>query len=479
MPDTDNNRNAIDPTWAWRAYRPTRQNPWDLKKAGHLFRRAGFGASLAELKQAVQDGPGRAITKILRGGEGQAAFEQQASSLTASIKSTNNGQLMTAWWLYKMAYTPHPLREKLTLFWHDHFATSNLKVNNTTYMLGQYDLMRQHAQGNFRTMLQGITLDPAMMVWLDTTDSRRGQPNENYARELMELFSLGIYNPQRPNQANYTEQDIREAARAFTGYRIENGRGVFRENLHDATEKRVLGQRGRFRGEDIVRVCLAQPACGYFIVGKLFQFLISETVQPTPQLIAPLATTFRRNYDIGEVVEKMLRSNLFFSSQVYRTKIKSPVEYVVGIVRGLQARVGTTQLGTDLEGLGQRLFYPPSVAGWDEGRAWLNGQTLLFRHNLALKMTSTEDNAYGSRCDPARLIADQNNLNTDARVADFFLNTFLQGDVPAASRTRLLGYLEQARRQSVPRFWTEQDAADQRIRSVCHMVLTQPEFQLS
>ncbi|MGF1579964.1 MAG: DUF1800 family protein [Gemmataceae bacterium] len=479
MPDTDNNRNNIDPTWAWRAYQPTRQNPWDLKKAGHLFRRAGFGASLPELKQAIQDGPERAINKLLRGGEGQTAFERQANSLTASIKAGNNGRLATAWWLYKMAYTPHPLREKLTLFWHDHFATSNLKVNNTTYMLGQYQLMRQHAQGNFGTMLQAITLDPAMLVWLDTTDSRRGQPNENYARELMELFSLGINNPQHPDRANYTEGDIREAARAFTGYRIQNGQGVFRENLHDKTEKRVLGQRGRFRGEDIVRICLAQPACAYFIVGKLFQFLISETIQPTPQIIAPLATAFRRNYDIGAVVETILRSNLFFSAQTYRTKVKSPVEYVVGIVRGLQARVGTTQLELDLEGLGQRLFYPPSVAGWDEGRAWLNGQTLLFRHNLALKMTSTEDGDYGSRCDPARLVRDQNNLNTDTKIVDFFLSVFLQGDVAANARTRLLGYLEQARRQSVPRFWTEQDATDHRIRALCHLVLTQPEFQLN
>src|SRR5262249_39050884 len=147
--------------------------------------------------------------------------------LVASIRQSNNAQQATAWWLYRMLYTPHPLREKLTLFWHNHFATSNRKVNNAGYMLGQYELLRRHAQGSFRSLLREMSTDPAMMVWLDTSQSQRNRPNENYARELMELFSLGIHNYRRPEQRNYTEQDIREAARAFTGWRLENGRAVF------------------------------------------------------------------------------------------------------------------------------------------------------------------------------------------------------------------------------------------------------------
>jgi len=328
-------------------------------------------------------------------------------------------------------------------------------------------------------MVQEISLDPAMMIWLDTANSERGQPNENYARELMELFTLGIYDPRNPNRQNYTEEDIREAARAFTGYRIDDGRGVFRENLHDNTEKNVLGRRGKWKGDDIVRICLNQPATPYFIVGKLFQFLISDTIEPTPRLIEPLAAEFRKsNWDINALVATMLRSNLFFSDQAYRSKIKSPIEFSIGIVRGLNGRIGTVALGQELEALGQRLFYPPSVAGWDEGQAWLNGQTLLFRHNLALALTSTEDARFGQRTDPARL-AHEKGIEGDAELVDFFVRLFLQGDITPAARNRLVQYARQARDAKVPVFWSKQDANNQRIRSLCHLVLTLPEFQLN
>ncbi len=478
MPDNKPNKQSIDSRQAWERYQPSPQNPWNLRKVGHLFRRAGFGATRDEMQQALRVGPEETISRLLEGGPNQQEFEQQADRLLDSIQQANNGEQATAWWLYKCLYTPHPFREKMTIFWHDHFATSNLKVNNVTYMIGQYQLMRNHAQGNFETMLQEISLDPAMMVWLDTVDSRQGQPNENYARELMELFSLGINNPLNPEQANYTEQDIREAARAFTGYRIQNGEGVFRSELHDDTEKTVFGQRGRWRGPDIVRLCLQQDACPYFIVGKLYEYFISETVPAPASLLEPLADDFRRNWNIQTVVERMLRSNLFFSERVYRTQIKSPVDYSIGIARALEGRIGTLALGTALEGLGQRLFYPPSVAGWDAGQAWLNGQTLLFRHNLALDMTSTLDESYGRRLDPVE-VARNHNRRTDAEVVGLFLEIFLQNDVSQGTRNRLLQYMRQAHNRPVPVFWTEQDAQDQRIRSLCHLVLTLPEFQLN
>ena len=180
------------------------------------------------------------------------------------------------------------------------------------------------------------------------------------------------------------------------------------------------------------------------------------------------------------MAERMLRSNLFYSPHAYRNKIKAHVEFAIGMARGFEAQIGTTNLGTSLERLGQpcQLFYPPSVAGWDGGPAWLNGQTLLFRHNLALALTSTEDNRFGDRADPARLARDHQ-CQTDAQIVDFFLRLFLQGDVPATARTQLLNYLQQARIQSVPVYWTAQDAADQRVRAVCHLVLCLPEYQLA
>jgi len=469
---------AIDPRWAWERYRPGRDNPWDLRKVGHLFRRTGFGATNAELDAALRDGPDWAIDMVLQGRPGQMEFERATAGLAQSIGQANNGIQATAWWMYRMLYTPHPLREKLTYFWHNHFATSNRKVNNARYMLGQYELTRRHAQGNFRSLLQEISHDPAMMVWLDTVQSRRQMPNENYARELMELFSLGITNLRRPGQRNYTEEDIREAARAFTGWQIDNGRAVFREEQHDPTEKTVLGQRGRWRADDIVRICLEREAAPYFIANKLFRFLVSETVPATPELLEPLASAFRQSdYDFGAMVERVLRSNLFFSPLVYRTRVKTPVDYALGILRGLEGRQGTIALATALEGLGQRLFYPPSVAGWEGGRAWLNAQTLLFRQNLALALTSTEDTRFGRRCDPA-VLARQHHRQSDTELVDFFLRLFLQGDVPTGTRERLLAYGRQTRGQSVPVYWTSADAADQRVRALCYLVLTLPEFQL-
>jgi uncharacterized protein (DUF1800 family) len=468
----------IDPRWAWQRYRPGAAALWDIKKVGHLYRRAAFGATMAELQEGVQAGPDRTIDLLLAGKPDRDGVMPTTEGLKESVRQNNVGQQATAWWLYRMLYTPHPLREKLTLFWHNHFATSNRKVNNTGYMLGQYDLMRQHAQGNFRTLLEEMSHDPAMMVWLDTAQSQRNRPNENYARELMELFSLGINNYRRPQLRNYTEQDIRQAARAFTGWRIQDSGGVFRANQHDNGEKNVLGQSGRWQANDIVRICLEQESAPYFIAAKLFRFLVSETVVPTPELLEPLATRFRQSdYHFGDMVETVLRSNLFFAPQMYRTRIKAPVDFALAIIRALEGRVGTTGLVQVLENLGQRPLYPPSVAGWEGGPAWLNGQTLLFRQNLALALTSTVDDRFGRRTDPAQLVR-KYRCNSDQEMVDFFLRLFLQGDVPAAGRDRLLDYMRQTRKNRVPVYWTAEDAQDQRVRSVCHLVLTMPEFQL-
>ncbi len=478
----------IDPRIAWERYRPSDASPWNLKKVGHLYRRAAFGANMDEMQAALRDGPEQTITALLQGRE-----DRDADALWVSMSRTigdanaqNNASQLSALWLYRMLYSVHPLREKLTLFWHNHFATSNHKVRNAGYMLGQYELLRRHAQGSFRTLLTDMSRDPAMLVWLDNALSQRNQPNETYARELMELFSLGVPNARRPGERNYTEQDVREAARAFTGWRIENGRGVFRERDHDPGEKTVIGQRGRWGADDVVRICLEQESAAFFIVRKLFRFFVSDSIQPTPELLEPLATEFRRQYDFGALVERILRSNLFFADTSYRAKIKAPIDFVLGLVRGLeghraseagQGGVGTSELARALEGLGQRLFYPPSVAGWEGGRAWLNGQTLLFRHNLALALTSTADARFGRRLDLAQLLR-RNNMGTNEERVDFLLRVFLQGDVPAATRDRLLRYANNNERQSYPAFWTADDIANHRTRTLCHLVLCLPEFQL-
>jgi uncharacterized protein (DUF1800 family) len=464
---------TIDPRWAWERYRPSEQAPWHIKKVGHLYRRASFGATWSELENGVKAGPEQTIDRLLKGSPARKDFEDQTAEMAKSIARANNGQLARAWWVYRMRLSPHPLREKLTLFWHNHFATSNAKVNNARFMLGQYELLNRHALGSFRTLLQEISKDPAMMVWLDTSLSKKGKPNENYARELMELFSLGI--------GHYTEKDVREGARAFSGWEIQQGKAVFNPAEHDDGEKTFLGQRGKWTGADIVRICLEQPSTPYFIAGKLYRFLISETVPATHELLEPLATQLRKSdYDFGALVETMLRSNLFFSPAVYRTRVKSPVDFALGIVHPLEARTGATELANALQSLGQNLFYPPSVKGWDGGPAWLNSQTLLLRQNLALTLSSSEDKDLrdGVRRPAPYLLARKYGKNSDAELVDFFLRLFLQEDVSADARTRLLRYEEHAHKLGMPIYWTEEDAAEHRARTLCHLVLTLPEYQL-
>jgi uncharacterized protein (DUF1800 family) len=460
----------IDPQWAWSPYQPSDKAPWNLERVGHLFRRAGFGANSAELDEGLKAGPEKAIDALLKGRAGQEKFDKETAPLAETLARSNNGQSIAAWWLYRMLYTPHPLQEKLTLFWHNHFATSNAKVQNARFMLGQYELMRKHALGSFSDMLQDMSKDPAMLIWLDTRGSKKGNPNENYARELMELFSLGI--------GNYSENDIREAAKAFTGWEIVGSDAVFKEGEFDEGEKTVFGQTGKFKGPDIVRLCLEQKSAPYFITRKLFGFLVSESVKPTDELLAPLADQFRKsNWDFASVVSMVLRSNLFFSPLIYRSRIKSPVEFALGIVRALEGKLGATALAGVLAELGQNLFFPPNVKGWDGGQAWLNGQTLLYRQNLSLALTSTEDPRFGRRTDPAAL-ARKHHKQGDEELVDFFLRLFLQDDVPKDSRTKLLDYTAKARKQTRPVYWTEADAADHRVRTLCHLVLTLPEFQL-
>lgn len=456
----------------WEPYQPTAENPWDRKKVGHLYRRAGFGATAAELDAGVEAGFEKTLERVLSGGTESEEFAR-TSEFMASERSMPVGSpqgRLSAWWLDRMLKTAYPLREKMTLFWHNHFATSNAKVQNARYMLGQYHLMQKHALGSFSEMLIEMGTDPAMMVWLDTTGSTKGNPNENYARELMELFSLGI--------GHYTEKDIREAAKAFTGYEIKNGQGTLNSKLHDAGEKTVLGKSGKFKGDDIARICLDQSACPQFIVRKLYRFLISESDNPTTEVIDSLAEQYRKwDFDTGKLVAMMLRSNLFFSPAAYRAKIKSPVEFTIGIVRGLDGRAGTLPLAAALDGLGQVLFAPPSVKGWDGGPAWLNAQTLLGRNNLALALTSTEDSRFADRCDPAPVLA-RSGAKTDAKVVHWLLDTFLQGDVPEATRDKLLVYMKQAKDVKYPAYWSRDDVANHRLRAVAHLVLTLPEFQL-
>jgi uncharacterized protein (DUF1800 family) len=455
----------------WAVYTPSVANPWTTAKAAHLLRRATFAATEKGVQAALKAGPEATITALLKGDQPNAD-DERASEYMASEKSLPKGSSTTqlaAWWLARILKSTHPLREKITLFWHNHFATSHAKVQNARFMLGQYRLLSTYALGDFRVLLKAMSTDPAMMVWLDTIESKKSQPNENYARELMELFSLGI--------GNYTEKDIREAAKAFTGYELQKGTGVLNPRQHDAGPKTVLGQTGTWQADDIVRICLTQPACPRFIATKMIRYLVSDAETPSDEVVNSLAGIYKTSgFDNAKLVETILRSEYFFHPEAYRAKVKSPVEFAIGIVLALQGNVGPLPLAEALEPLGQQLFAPPSVKGWDGGAAWLNGQTLLFRQNLALALTQTTDARFGTRCDPAKLLM---GVKTDEEIVTRLLDLFLQNDVTPETREQLLTYLRTSQKATRPLTWSAADATAHRLRTATHLVLTLPEFQLA
>ncbi|WP_020472054.1 DUF1800 domain-containing protein [Zavarzinella formosa] len=463
----------LDPKWAWEPYSPGEKQPWTKARVGHLYRRLAFGANVAELRQGVATEPQKLITNLLAGRNPSPTYDAATEEYLASnAEKFNQDVQASGWWLYRMLHGPAPATEKLTLFWHNHFATSNTKVQNVGHMVRQYRLMNRNALGKFDVMLQEMSKDPAMMIWLDTVQSKKGMPNENYARELMELFSLGI--------GNYTEKDIREAARAFTGWELKDGKFAANASQFDDSPKTVMGQTGNFKGEDIVRICTKQPACAKFIVKKMFRFLVSESEDISPALAAPLEKSFADGFDIRKLVETIVRSNLFHSEHAYRTRIKAPVDYVIGMTHALESRMGTINgslnLATALENLGQNVFHPPSVKGWDGGPTWLNGQTLLFRQNLALDLARRP--AGPDKPALALALAEAHHCKSPQDQAALFLDLFLQGDVPVETRNRINEYASTVTKQKTPRFWSKRDIVEQQAVSLCHLVMTLPEYQL-
>ena len=293
--------------------------------------------------------------------------------LRASMLETRR---VAAWWADRMVATPRPLQEKLALFWHGHFASSEDKVRDYRKMLGQVKLFQKHAAGNFKTLLAQVTRDPAMLVFLDAGQNVKGRPNENFGRELMELFTMGV--------GNYTESDIREAARAFTGWRDDDLGFHIEADKHDSGEKALLGAKGKLGGDDVLEIILAQPTTARHIAGKLYRFFVRD--EPSPELQAKLADLLRAgDYEIAPFLRTLFLSRDFYAESSIGTRIKGPVELLVSTYRrlGLAGAPGMPDFNVASTELGQTLLYPPTVAGWSHGRAWITPGSLLARGNFA------------------------------------------------------------------------------------------------
>jgi uncharacterized protein (DUF1800 family) len=448
----------IDPAWAWSPYEPHAEQPWDRVRVAHLYRRAGFAANWQQLDEAVQQTPTAVVKQLLGAGAHDDAFQLEMQQLGKTILATGSPQSLSAWWLYRMLHTPDQCAEKATLFWHGHFATSAAKVDSAQLMLAQNDLLRRHALGSFVELVQAISRDPAMLIYLDSATNRKLRPNENYARELMELFCLG--------PGNYTERDIKEVARCFTGWEVRDEKFRFNPYQHDRGQKSLLGQTGAFDGDDAVRIVLEQPAAPRFIVRKLIRYFVFDEPEPPASLVEPLATQFRENeFAIGPLIERVLSSQLFFSSHAIGRKIRSPVELGIGLLRALQGTTNVYRLSEELAQLGQSPFYPPNVKGWDGGRSWINSSTLLGRANLVRWIVRDQQSRFAGG-GLAEYVEGQGGT-TPAALVDHLLELLVAVPIPAAAREPLL-VLARAKN-------TE---ANDRIATIIQAIATLPEFQL-
>jgi uncharacterized protein (DUF1800 family) len=371
----------------WDRYEPTREEPWDLRKVAHLHRRAGFGATRAEMIRDRAAGPDVSIERLFHPAALPAEEAEAIESLRHTARSSSNLDLLKVCWLNRILHGPDPLREKLTVFWHGHFATSNKKVESVTLMDRQNETLRTHALSGFATMLEAIIADPAMLVWLDGGTSKKQKPNENFAREFLELFTLGA--------GHYRERDVREAARAFTGWEQQDRRGGIGETpsfVHDPAQvdsgpKTFLGRSGPWGPSDIVRITLGRPEAATFLARKLYRWFVSECGTPGPELIEPLADLVRRHqFDIAPIVGAILCSKHFYSRAARHQRVKSPIEFSAGLVRTLEVprpALNPLALVAACDAQGQELFAPPNVEGWVGGPVWINSATLLERTNWA------------------------------------------------------------------------------------------------
>ena len=403
---------------------PISNNEWSLEKASHLLERAGFGGTPEEIKKIFTMGPESATNYLVYYDNIPAnnlkEFEESGihdpglinfppsrpattklaretgEALGIKVKKSGNRRMqpivnkffywlrasrletqrVAYWWSNRMLISPRPLEEKMTLFWHNHFATSETKVRDYRKLLLQNKTFRKHATGNFRELLIATAKDPAMLYFLDAGQNIKGAPNENFAREIMELFTLGV--------GNYEEKDIREAARAFTGWNTDDLTFVINIEKHDNGEKTILNKTGNFNGEEVIDILLEQESASKFIVKKIYREFVNENINEN--IVDIYAKVLREeNYELKPLLKLIFMSKDFYSKKNIGSHIKSPVVLVISTYKKLGAKntPGIPDFNQTTTAMGQRLFWPPTVAGWAGGRSWITPALLMERGNFA------------------------------------------------------------------------------------------------
>ena len=461
----------------------------------HLLRRAGFGATRSELEAYLAQGYEATVDELLDPADVQSMPEDLIRRYHVDQSELRILDSMGSRWMYRMVTTSAPLQEKVTLFWHGLFATSEMKVQQAKVIVSQNEMFRRHGLGGFQTLLVELSRDPAMIFYLDNNDNHKTAVNENFGRELLELFSMGI--------GNYSEQDVKEASRAFTGWTIDNAEYmVLRTNKasiwpygkiawqyrydaadHDDGDKTFLGETGRFDGEDIVDIVVRQPATARFVSTSLYQFFVSQVVgEEGEKLIEELMDSyFTSGYEIRSVLRTLFNSEHFKSDRVRFAQVKSPAELVVGTLRLAGAlrwpspdvRQATLTAGY----MGQQLFNPPSVEGWHEGEEWVDSGTLVERVNFASSYLSDLEQP-GVRSIIDRLGRVDGGLLRPEQVVDGCLDLVGPITVQEETRRSLIdrvaaeGDVDLSDRQ-------DGDGAKRRIAEVLRLIACTREYQLA
>ena len=435
-------------------YRSPADGPWDRVQAAHVLRRGGFQPNETEIREAIDAGPADTVERMVDDAP-ESRRHRDLDPLGESIVLRNDIHDLAAWWIGRMVHTANPLAARMAVFWHNHFATSNVKVGDASLMLGQLRVLERHALGSFERLLMAVARDPAMIVWLDGASNHKGRPNENFARELLELFTLGV--------GHYTERDIKEVARAFTGWHQRRGSFHFNAGDHDTKSKTLFGETGDLDGADVIPLVLKQPAAAEFLARKLAREFVNDT--PAESLVAALADVIRgERFDLRAVLRVLLGSRAMFAPSNYRARVSSPVEFVVGTIRALEMRMDMKAAARATGEMGQRLFEPPTVKGWDGGRTWINSTTMLVRMNVAAAASRQRDDGVGF---DAAKVCGKYDADQPAEAAAFLYDLLLDGRVPAPLRSEI-GELVNGG-----------GAPEQAVRTMVRLIVGSPEYQLA
>ena len=446
---------------------------WNAANAAHPYRRAGFGATAQQIDVALEQGFEKTLTTLLK---------PDKPMPKPGKKTLNDLWRLQTWWLSRMVKSQHPLHDRMTLFWHNHFATANSKVQNLSWMHRHIAMLHDNALGDFRALVDGVSRDPAMLIWLDNWENVAGSINENYAREIQELFTTGVFD--KTETPNYTEDDVIAAARAFTGWTLDGDKFQFADYLHDDGVKTFKGTTGALNGEDIIDILVDDPATAQRLAKKLWSYFAYPIELDDPLADELAAVYVASGRSIGAMVEAIFRHNSFFSDLAKRTVVKGPVDWFVSSLRLMGAKPKKShpyEIGGAIQAMGQSLYNPPTVFGWDDGLAWVSTSGMLERAASAEWMADARNKYAPITFNPVKLMGkkkDWTGMDAAAVVAQVLGQLDLP-DADSGTAATLQEYAAADQNGDPQPVAVDEDYIDVKVRGLIALILSGPEYQLA